>query len=169
MLGTNSPTAKMPRTDRAPYAPAIQRAIEIQSVPTTSGASETVGALMAAAVGAVPSRAWSTRRPSGRISGEPHRLQVVELLSSVHLQHVGQQTATGAVAAIAHSLQRRTGCSAPFADGATPVTGPRQPVNGLGQPTPPARRPPAAAQAQRRPDWVAAPPQPRRLDDRPEG
>jgi hypothetical protein len=37
MLGTNNPTAKMPRTDRAPYPAAIQRAIEIQSVPTADG------------------------------------------------------------------------------------------------------------------------------------
>ena len=84
----------------------IQRAIEIQSVPTTSGASDTVGALMAIAVGAVPSRASSTRRPSGSTSGEPHRLQVDEFFSSDHLQQVGQQTATGEVAATPHSLQR---------------------------------------------------------------
>ena len=35
----------------------IQRAMETQSVPTVSGASDTVGALIAAGAGAVPSRA----------------------------------------------------------------------------------------------------------------
>ena len=52
----------------------------------------------------MPSRAWSTRRPSDSTSGEPHRLQVVEFFSSDHLQQVGQQTATDAVAATLHSL-----------------------------------------------------------------
>ena len=47
----------------------------------------------------MPSRAWSTRRPSGSTRGEPHRRQVVEFFSSDHFQQVGQQTASGAVAA----------------------------------------------------------------------
>ncbi len=61
---------------------------------------------MATTAGAVPSRAWSTRRPSDNTSGEPHRLQLVEFFSSDHFQQVGQQTATGEVAATAHSLAR---------------------------------------------------------------
>jgi hypothetical protein len=107
----------------------IQRAMEIQSVPTINGASDTVGALIATAFAAVPSRAWSTRRPSGRTSGVPHLLQVVEFFSSVHFQQVGQQTATGAVVATAHSLHGCSGGSAPFSDGATAVTSSRQPIS----------------------------------------
>jgi hypothetical protein len=83
----------------------IHRAIATQSVPTIGDASETVGALMLTGAGAVPLRASSTRRPSGRTSGAPQRLHVLAFLSSDHLQQLGQQTATGALAAIAHSLQ----------------------------------------------------------------
>jgi hypothetical protein len=51
----------------------------------------------------------STRRPSGRSSGVPHRLHDITAPSSVHFQHVGQQT----LIATTHSRQRNPGgCAA---------------------------------------------------------
>ena len=64
----------------------------------------------------------SARRPSGRMSGVPQRLQDITVPNSDHLQHVGQQT----FMTTAHSQQRGAPNQASCADGAGTVTGSAQ-------------------------------------------
>ncbi len=64
----------------------------------------------------------SARRPSMRMSGVPHFLHDITVPSSVHFQHVGQQT----FMTTAHSHQRNRCGGAPSRDGAMTVTCPAQ-------------------------------------------
>ena len=63
--------------------------------------------------------ASSARRPSGRMSGVPQRLQDITDPDSVHFQQVGQQT----FMTTAHSHQRPQAGGGPSTDGARTVTG----------------------------------------------
>lgn len=73
---------------------------------------------MAASTGGAAATS-SARRPSGRISGVPQRLQVITVPTSVHFQQVGQHN----FIATAHSQQRRLLTRGSCADGAETVTG----------------------------------------------
>jgi hypothetical protein len=64
----------------------------------------------------------SARRPSLRISGVPHFLHVIRVPSSLHFQHVGQQT----LMTTAHSCQGSRRGDALRPDSATAVTGSAQ-------------------------------------------
>src|SRR5438067_12585287 len=89
-----------PAMMRSPYPIVKNRAISTQSTPAlvirTIGSAGAIPANAGVSGVALPWPAASVAvRPSARISGVPHRLQLVRLPSSSQVQHLGQQTASG--------------------------------------------------------------------------
>lgn len=97
---------------RGPYPLNLGYEIDQRTrTPQPTGSSSRGGGCGSAgrSVGGGSAATSSTRRPSGRSSGVPHRLHDMSAPSSDHFQHVGQQT----LIATAHSRQRNPGrCAA---------------------------------------------------------
>ena len=89
-----------------------------------TGATSTGGGSGAATVslGGGAAATSSARRPSGRMSGVPQRLQAIAVPNSDHFQHVGQQSCMST----AHSQQSPAAGRASCEDGAGTVTGSAQ-------------------------------------------
>src|SRR2546429_3401811 len=99
-FGIKRRRAITPAMTRSPYPIVKNRAISTQSTPAlvirTIGSAGAFPANAGVSGVALPWPAASVAvRPSARISGVPHRLQLVRLPSSSQVQHLGQQTASG--------------------------------------------------------------------------
>src|SRR5256885_6272474 len=99
-LGKKGRRGITPAMTRSPYPIVKNRAISTQSTPAlvirTIGSAGAFPANAGTSGAVLPWAAASgTDRPSARISGVPHRLQLVRLPSSSQVQHLGQQTASG--------------------------------------------------------------------------
>lgn len=109
---------------RDPPASIDQRARTDQPTGSSSTGGGSGGAGMSLGGGAMATS--STRRPSSRISGVPHRLHDMTSPNSDHFQQVGQQT----FITTAYSQQRRELRPVRCVDGAGTVTGSAQTVRG---------------------------------------
>jgi hypothetical protein len=105
---------------RDPPASIDQRARTDQPTGSSSTGGGSGGAGISLGGGAMATS--STRRPSSRISGVPHRLHDMTSPNSDHFQQVGQQT----FITTAHSQQRRELRPVRCVDGARTVTGSAQ-------------------------------------------